>query len=310
MSNLYKHGDDKVIFIFIDGVGIGRNHPDNPFALTHFSFLENLIGGPLLEDYYTSRKDLVFKGIDACLGVDGYPQSATGQTALFTGINAPACLGYHYPAYPNEPLITIINKHSFLKKAADAGFSATFANAYTPQYFELVKKERYQYSASTLTAMAAGLPFRMIDDLLKGKAVYWDITNKWLKEERGFHVPIIQPEDAGKNLAGIAHSLDLVLYETFATDMIGHKKDREKAKEFLTVFDRFLAGFFAHKTENMTLVISSDHGNIEDLSHCVHTRNQAVLLAAGPRAFMFDKANDLTDISGIILEILEQGRGG
>ncbi|MBN2533824.1 MAG: hypothetical protein JXB88_13090 [Spirochaetales bacterium] len=293
-----------VIFIFIDGVGVDKAHKDNPFASVHLEFLQDLVGGPLTRDYCKSTKEMVFKGIDACLGVKGFPQSATGQTALFTGINAAKYLGYHYPAYPNEPLIELLEKYSLLKKAIESGFSATFANAYTPLYFELVKKGRYRHSATTISVLAAGIPFRMVDELQNGEAVYWDITNRRLKEERGLSVPVIEPEQAGKNLVGIAECNNLVLFETFATDMIGHKRSMEPAKEFLTLFDRFISGIYQYKQKTMNLVICSDHGNVEDLSIGTHTLNPAILLAAGPCAYSFDKAEDLTDIAGIILNIL------
>ena len=296
--------EQKVIFIFIDGVGLDSAHHNNPFATVHMPFLQNLIGNPLLIDNCKNEKDLVFKGIDACLGVKGFPQSATGQTALFTGINAPKHLGYHYPAYPNEPLIELLNKHTLLKKAVKSGFRVTFANAYTPQYFELVKKGRYQHSATTLSVLAAQIPFRMLDDLKQGRAVYWDITNRLLKEDRNLAVDIIEPGDAGKNLVNISDSFDLVLFETFASDIIGHEKSYEKAKKFLTIFDRFIEGIFRYKRKTVNVVICSDHGNIEDLSIGSHTKNPAILLAAGPCAYLFHDAFDLTHISGKILDIL------
>ena len=37
------------------------------------------------------------------LGIEGLPQSATGQTALFTGINAAQLLGRHLFGFPNQP---------------------------------------------------------------------------------------------------------------------------------------------------------------------------------------------------------------
>lgn len=299
----------KVIFIFIDGVGVDNAHKDNPFASVHLPFLQGLVGGPLVLDQCKSSKEMVFKGIDACLGIKGFPQSATGQTALFTGINAVKYLGYHYPAYPNEPLIKLLEKQSILKKAINSGFSATFANAYTPMYFELVKKGRYRHSATTLSVLAAGIPFRMVEDLENGRAVYWDITNQSLKD-RNISVPVIEPELAGKNLAGIADCNHLVLYETFMTDIIGHRKSMKYAKEFLVLFDRFIASIFQYKKKSQNILICSDHGNVEDLSIGTHTTNPAILLAAGPCASSFDKAHDLTDISGIILDILSGYKSG
>ncbi|MBN2442163.1 MAG: alkaline phosphatase family protein [Spirochaetales bacterium] len=295
--------NQKVIFIFIDGVGLAGPDKNNPFTGIHLPFLSHLIGGPLLINHTKNEKELVFKGIDACLGVQGFPQSATGQTTLFTGINAAQHLGYHYPAFPNEPLIELINENALLKRVIESGLRATFANAYTSQYFELVKSGRYQHSATTLSVLAAGIPFRMLEDLKNGMAVYWDITNQTLRE-RNIPVQLYTPEQAGKNLVHIAHTHDLVLFETFATDIIGHKKSFKLAKDFLITFDSFISAIFAHKDNNTNIVITSDHGNIEDLGSGSHTKNPAILIAAGPKAHYFQKAQDLTDISRIIMEIL------
>ena len=109
----------------------------------------------------------LLKGIDACLGVDGVPQSATGQTTLFTGQNAAEILGHHYPAFPTASLQKILKKHSFLKQLTDLGVSCTFVNPFTEAYFELVKAGKRKHSASTLSTLAAELPFRFESDLLQ-----------------------------------------------------------------------------------------------------------------------------------------------
>ena len=56
----------------------------------------------------------LFWPIDAALGIEGLPQSATGQTALFTGVNAPQLVGMHISAFPTQDLRDTIAKHSFL----------------------------------------------------------------------------------------------------------------------------------------------------------------------------------------------------
>ena len=76
----------KFIFLFVDGVGIGINDPKiNPLTrsqkqiLNHFQDVDRTHEIPF--------QGLV-KGLDANLNVEGLPQSATGQTTLFSGINA------------------------------------------------------------------------------------------------------------------------------------------------------------------------------------------------------------------------------
>ena len=67
-----------VILLFIDGVGIGDNEPDfNPCAYSETGIFNSVpfhLGGFIL-------------GLDANLNTDGLPQSATGQTAIYTGTN-------------------------------------------------------------------------------------------------------------------------------------------------------------------------------------------------------------------------------
>ena len=77
------------------------------------------------------------------------------------------------------------------------------------------------------------------------------------------------------------------------------------AEDFLVCFDRFVSGIFKHKSDVTDLIICSDHGNIEDLSIGSHTLNPALLLAAGPSAYLFHKAGALTHIAGIIMSILK-----
>ena len=38
----------KLIFVFLDGIGMEVDHPDNPFAVTQMPFLQELLGAPLL----------------------------------------------------------------------------------------------------------------------------------------------------------------------------------------------------------------------------------------------------------------------
>src|SRR5689334_1082354 len=88
------------IYLFLDGVGLAPTGPANPFSPNDgpgepMPYLAERLGGSLLAGLEISRPELLLKPIDARLGVAGRPQSATGQTALYTGRNAPAFLGRH-----------------------------------------------------------------------------------------------------------------------------------------------------------------------------------------------------------------------
>ncbi len=295
-----------VIFVFLDGLGLGPADETNPLWLAPMPNLRRLLGGPLVAGHNVDRPGLLFKAIDALLGVPGLPQSATGQTALFTGVNAAQLVGRHLGAYPTGPLIEVINEHNILKRATERGYRATFANAYTPQYFELVNKRKRRHSATTLSVLAAGLPFRTLVDLELGEAVYWDITHFYLAGHLLMAVPIIEPETAGQRLARLSRDYGLVLYESFLPDAVGHRKNLELALEVLNMLDRFFAGLLEEVDPTATIVMSSDHGNLEELRVGVHSTNPVPLLAVGTGAAFFRQAQAITDVADGIMRVLEQ----
>src|SRR5690606_18780821 len=91
----------KVIFLFVDGLGVGPETADNPFLQLRLSFIEARLGGPLCQSIPPFwRQDEAFFLAYATLGVDGLPQSATGQTSIFTGQNAARAMGRHISGFP------------------------------------------------------------------------------------------------------------------------------------------------------------------------------------------------------------------
>lgn len=295
---------DKLIFVFLDGIGLRTGDNYNPFAKAHMPVLSSLLGAPLIEGSEVSERHLLVKGIDACLGVSGVPQSATGQAALFTGFNAPAELGYHLPAYPNEELIKLINQRSLFKYAREQKLRSIFANSYTDGYFKNFDPNADNYSVTTRCVLASQSRFNSIDDLLEGKAVHWDITNFTLQDTPGNRAPLYTPFQAGKNLLGLANDYDLILYECFLPDLIGHRKDMEKSIAFLETLDGFLKGLTENKPFNTNILISSDHGNMEDLSTGGHTKNPVPLICMGNLAPKFAKVQAIDQIFHHIFENL------
>ena len=291
-----------VCFVFLDGVGLAAADGHNPLAQAVMPTLHNLLGGPLVDGRRIAQDGVLLQPLDACLGVSGLPQSATGQTALFTGINAAALLGAHMAAYPTAPLREVIAQHSLLKQATDLGLRATFANAYTTTYWQRVAQRKLWHSASTLATMAADLPFRTLGDLARGEAVYWDITHEVLRSVLELDVPLLEPEEAGRRLARLTAAHDLVLFESFLTDLAGHGRLPWPTEEVLTLLDRFLGGLLEALPDEATLLVSSDHGNLEDSRTRAHTRNPVPLLAVGPGARAFAQAQAITDVTPAILQ--------
>ena len=256
--------------------------------------------------FKNEEPDIIHDGVlvrtDARLGVEGRPQSASGQTTILTGVNAPAALGYHKQGFPNEELREIIRRHSIFLQLKRAGVEATFANTYRQQFFET--RPRW-VSATTVAVEAAGLPFRRVDDLRAGHAVYHDFTNRLLIES-GEDAPPRTPEEAAAVLAHVAAAHRFTLYEYFITDRMGHAQDMDGALVVLRDLARFVRATLARiDLTRTTVLITSDHGNIEDLSARNHTLNFVPTLAWGvARSLVSRRVRSLADITPTIFEIL------
>ena len=295
----------KYIFIFLDGVGLGDRSPDNPFAQDAITpFLRELLGAPLLAGLGVYRPNLLLKPIDASLGVPGLPQSATGQTALYTGRNAPEFLGRHQTGFANGSLRILIEESGLFKQVLALDKTATHANLYSPGYFEAIAQRRLRYSVGTLLNLTANLPFRMQTDYAQGQAIYWDITGD-LAHYRGIDAPPINPQEAGRRLAALGSGYTVTLFECYLPDFAGHSQDMNQAVQILQRIDTFLKSVVSNLPTEITLIVSSDHGNVEDLSTKRHTLNAAPLLAIGPHAWLFKPVEDITGITPKILELIQ-----
>jgi hypothetical protein len=191
-----------VLLFFIDGLGIGTRGPQNPLDGLDDAEPLAIFREETEETSQTIKKvhDGIVVPTDACLGVEGRPQSASGQTTILTGINVPALLGYHKQGFPNAAMLEIIRDHSiFLQLTRASVAPITFANTYTEAFFD----ERPRWvSATTAAVEAAGLQFRRIPDLKAGRAVYQDFTNAALIE-RGEDVKPRTADEAASVLASI-----------------------------------------------------------------------------------------------------------
>lgn len=290
-----------VLLFFIDGLGIGSRGPFNP--------LDGLADAEPLAIFRDEEPATILDGIvvptDACLGVEGRPQSASGQTTILTGINAPALLGYHKQGFPNAAMLEIIRDHSIFLRLTRAGVEPiTFANTYTRRFFD--DRPRW-VSATTAAVEAAGLPFRTVSDLKAGRAVYQDFTNAVLIE-RGEDVGPRTPEEAAAVLASIAGENRFTLYEYFITDKVGHAQDMQGAKTVLINLAMLIRGVLKridlHRT---SVILTSDHGNIEDLSSHNHTLNPVPTIVWGAnKEQIANRIETLADIAPAIVETLTE----
>lgn len=283
-----------VILLFFDGVGIGPADDEiNP------------ITAYVNQPFPVDGQPYHFQGgflapTDATLGIEGLPQSATGQSTILTGINAAAVEGRHVTAFPTVKLRRLLTDHSLLKQIKEAGGRPVFANAYHQRYF--LRRET-RYSVSTWSWLAAGVDYHTVDDLKQGTAVSHDLTNRFMNQ-LGFPVPVRQPAQTGQILAEMLDRFDFVLFEYILTDRCGHHQDMEEAHFRLSqIREMILALLGALDLETNTVLLTSDHGNLEDLSTNTHTRNKVPTILWGRHAErMRDTIHSIQDITPVILQ--------
>ena len=244
--------------------------------------------------------------MDCTFGQKGLPQSATGQTALFTGLAAPRLIGGHVTGFPGEKLSEMILNHSILKQLKEKGLKITSANAYSHEYFKTVEEKKKKVSASTLTIQAAGIPIRMLEDLEKGNAVFMDITHHLLKTRNSGFLEI-SPRKAGMNLINILNQNDFVLYEYFWTDYCGHRGTLKEKKEIISHLNAFLKTIVKKTdTGKHTIIVASDHGNIECSKSRKHTDNPIPLIVFSKKAsvknLFYHGVKELSDIPNLIIK--------
>ncbi len=303
----------KLLMLFLDGVGIGPDDQRvNPFLRANLPALRSLFDGevPTLERRHLSNGVATLTPLDATLGVEGLPQSGTGQTALFTGVNAPQLIGRHFGPYPYSTLRPIIREKNIFRLLMKDGLSVCFANAYPQKFFDYFRDRKTRLTVTTLSCDSVGLPLRTFEDLQRGRAVSADITNAgWPR--LGYTIEPIQPEEAGKRLVGLTREFDFVLFEYWRTDKAGHSENMEEAVETLEVFDAMLRGVLESlPPDDVLLFITSDHGNIEDMSTKVHTRNPVPAILYGRHhrtiAEVLERVPDLTSVTPTLRHVLSE----
>ena len=302
----------RLLFIFLDGVGLGADLPSNPFVSNPTPGLEYILEGRSLSSAASGFDGLkaTLLGLDAVLGVSGLPQSATGQASIFTGSNAPAYYGSHANGFPGAKLRELLASKGIFRELKRKGFKPSFANAYRPPFFDLLKRglPGERYSCSTLAAYYGGLTFNTFDDLSSGKALFMDITNE-LPQKMGYDIPEITPEEGAQRLIKISSQYDFTMFEYFLTDLAGHMGEEKEAKRVITIVDRFIGALARGvDTDEMLLLITSDHGNIEDLSTKEHNLNKVPALLIGDRFVrnsLIPNLSDLTDLMPAVFTALD-----
>lgn len=278
-----------VLLVFLDGVGIGVKDPGrNPFFDVQPPFLTELLGGtlPSLRNRTIQSRDALCIPLDPNLGVPGLPQSGTGQATLYTGINTAQLIGRHFGPYLYSTLKPVVEAHNIFARLLDNGIRSTvaLANAFPQRFFDYLQGPQRRMVAGMYAAMASGVRFRDISDLRSGLALSTDITAERWNEIGHPDAPLSTPYEGGRTLARVAGMHNFTLYEYFLTDKAGHARDRNMAGNVLSHVDALLRGIHDHIDHNRTLVIvTSDHGNIEEINIKPHTRHPVPLILFGNR---------------------------
>jgi 2,3-bisphosphoglycerate-independent phosphoglycerate mutase len=300
MSNLMS-----LVFLFLDGLGLAPAGSHNALSETSLPHMQRLLGGSLTQSSVQQQPTLLLRAIDATLGVPGLPQSGTGHVALLAGVNAPELHGRHQPNFPPVALRPLLAEQSLFQRLRAADRQVAFANAFSPGYWQAVANRRLRRSASVIAAEGAGLYLRDLADLRAGQALSWDIINATepLQAEHP-PIPLISAAQAGSNLAGLAYTHDLVFFECFLPDLAGHLRFPPGVAVALERIDQLLGGILANLPIGASLLITSDHGNIEDDTTRVHTTNPVPLLVVGPAASHFTGVERIDQVAEAIVRYL------
>lgn len=303
-----KPSGPHVCFVFVDGVGLGPSGPDNPLD-SEWPHLARIAGGQRWTSNLNviDRSGHVVRPIDANLGVDGLPQSGTGQTALFGGFNASLLAGRHYGPYPHSATRERLENESLFARLAPTHRLA-FANAYPDRFFAY-SESTGRWSTTTRMCRAAGVRLRTQADLMTGAALTADLTGAAWRDRLGLDVPLLTTYEAGVRLHRLARAHDVTLLEYYLTDKAGHSRDRVRADVVLADLDSLVAGYLdAFDPSRDLLIVTSDHGNLEDLSVKPHTRNAVPLIAMGSGASAFTAATQLPDVTPLLADLLTHRR--
>ena len=301
----------RVLIVFLDGVGIGDDDSGvNPLAKAVTPSLDALLDGRRLVaqalPYSGARASA--RGLDAVLGVDGLPQSGTGQAAILTGVNAARMFGRHFGPYAPTALRPLIASDSILARAARAGRTVTLANAYPAAVVAAASASKPPLpmrASIVIAALGAGVLTRYEPDLIAGDAVASEITHQGWRERLGrTDIPDIGAEQSGRNLAAIANRYDLTLFAHYATDAAGHLRNMEAGVRAWELVDTFVGALVAALADDVLLAIIGDHGNLEDV-RSQHTRNPALCILVGAgHATAAGRLEALTDLAPVLLDAL------
>ncbi|GAB4509385.1 MAG: metalloenzyme [Anaerolineae bacterium] len=301
-----------ILLLFLDGVGLGEDDPEvNPFCTAILPTLHQLSGGQrwLRTTGYQTSERAVLIPTDPRMGVSGRPQSGTGQAAIVTGRNIPQLVGEHYGPKPNEATRALLTEDNVFKQVLAMGKTATLLEAYPPIWHTGIESGKHLPSSYQYAAQAAGLRFPTMQDLLNGDALSGDWTGEGWRAQLGFpEIPTLTPYEAGVRLVQLSRRVDFAFFPHWMTDVVGHRGSLADAVRLLEVFDGVMAGVMdTWQDDEGLVIITSDHGNIEEIGNRHHTMSDVPTVVIGSDRTRFAEGlHSLADIAPRIVEVLRK----
>ena len=291
---------------FMDGVGLGVADPEiNPCTAAETPNLDQLFGPDWFVVAETPKhaEKATLVATDATLGVEGRPQSATGQATILSGRNIPQAVGEHYGPKPNQAIRDEIMKGTLFKEVKGQGGTAALLSPYPPPYFAAIQSGKRLYSAVPQAVVSGGYPLFGPEEMANGEAVSPDFTGEAWRSMLGYpNSPLYSLPASGRKIAELAEKYTFSFFEHWPSDRLGHRGPIDAAIEHISVLDTVIGSLIdAWSPTQGLLVITSDHGNIEDKSHRLHTRNPVpTIICAQNHRSIAAKIKDLTDIAAVI----------
>jgi 2,3-bisphosphoglycerate-independent phosphoglycerate mutase len=299
-----------ILMIFLDGIGLGDDDPAiNPFAAGNFPTLHALTNSKrwIRDSGRIDGERAILVPTDPRMGVPGRPQSASGQAAILTGLNVPQLIGEHYGPRPNPEIRAILAEDNFFKQVVAHGMKAALLEGYPPRWHETVNRGKRLRSSYQQAAYESGQALFTEAEIYSGDALAVDWTGAGWRSDLGYNdTPIYTPEDAGRKMIELSRRYEFSFFSHWITDTIGHRGKVEDGVKILELFDAVMAGALAAWDDAEGLmIITSDHGNMEDLSHGKHTENDVptVIIGEGRERFA-EGLHTLADLVPLMADFL------
>jgi len=253
-----------LIWLALDGVGHPADAPAGSPWETDLPTLRPFVEGGL--------------ALDATLGVSGLPQSATGQTCWLTGQDAVEAMHGHFGPQPGPTLRRMLDEEALPVRLTRTGRRAALLNVYPPGYFA-AQERRPRHGCFPYSFLAAGLPLNPPALPLLSPTLGLSYAAPWHAADR-----LSDWQRRGKAVAAVRNH-DLLVFDAWFGDLLGHEgRDpvpegvREAGAEYLRRLDALLHGLLQGGAR---VVLSSDHGNFENLHVKAHTLARVPFAASG-----------------------------